>query len=691
VPEQLDGRPINWPGEAAKFIEIIQAGHRYAVVWPSTNPDAAGAPYEWRAEGSWSQSGPPGVVPRPEYLAELPEAWVRGLALPYATAEKSHLATSDLAAWWDALRADAGTCPLIHSVCIKAVHDLTDVNGARHETARDALAAVVRAGGEGHKGAPDAVAMIGAAFRKAIGEARWASGEWQRLITGAVKLAAKANSVPRTICEHDIPPATGIVAPLGFTAPGAAAGNVGAPPSTAIVAPGSLTLPDEFWAARPALTRIRRVAHERATSGDVALYSVLTRLAAMTSHTVRADTGVGTPASLNLFAAIIAPTGVGKTQGLGVGASLRIGGVPPAEFPLGSGEGIAEAYMGEVMEETGDMAKDGSAKKARVRKQVRHNVLLHTDEGQGLNKLIERTGSTVGETLRSAWNGETIGQKNGRSETTRVVEKGSYALGLTIGYQDHTALPLLADVDAGTPQRFMWVWAVDPSIPDDPPDNPFPPGVPIDVVPTELQHAMADAGVTLTFPPAILAAIRRERVSRGQGRLIVDPFHSQRPLMLVKLSGLLARLDGRKEVNEEDCALAGTLWETSDAVRRHVQALGEARRGKAEAVDIDRHRRREAAAELGRLDVRGLAEDARTVRFAERVAVKLHGHGRMTARDFSRMLSAPQRDIRDDIVAAMVARGWCVTDAAGTFYEPGSSIPASAMSAVSAVGSADSV
>jgi hypothetical protein len=103
VPLELDGHPINWPGEAGKFIEIIQPGHRYAVVWPSTNPEAAGREYHWRIAGV-EVPLKLGRVPEPNELAQLPEPWVRGLALPYARVDKVTLGSEPLAAWWEAIR-----------------------------------------------------------------------------------------------------------------------------------------------------------------------------------------------------------------------------------------------------------------------------------------------------------------------------------------------------------------------------------------------------------------------------------------------------------------------------------------------------------------------------------------------------------------------------------------------------------
>jgi putative DNA primase/helicase len=203
VPTHLDGREVNWPGEAGKFIEIIQTGHRYAVVWPSTNPDADGAPYEWRWNGTPLYRADDDGVFGPDELPWLPEAWVRGLMLAYDRAEKGDLGNDALSAWWQRLRVDGPMCTPIHSVLTKAVDELANVSGARHETARDALAAIVRFGAEGHNGTRDAVQRLAVAFEQAVGTERVAGGEWGRLLVGAAQLAAAAEPAPRQHCEHD--------------------------------------------------------------------------------------------------------------------------------------------------------------------------------------------------------------------------------------------------------------------------------------------------------------------------------------------------------------------------------------------------------------------------------------------------------------------------------------------------------
>jgi hypothetical protein len=64
-----------------------------------------------------------------------------------------------------------------------------------------------------------------------------------------------------------------------------------------------------------------------------------------------------------------------------------------------------------------------------------------------------------------AWYGGTLGSQNAEANRNRFVPEGSYPFGLFIGFQPETALPLLRDVAAGTPQRFVYNSTVDPTKP----------------------------------------------------------------------------------------------------------------------------------------------------------------------------------------------------------------------------------
>lgn len=673
VPEQLDGRPINWPGEAGTHIEIIQTGHRYAVVGPSTNPEADGARYEWRYSDGGLVTRPSVELPKPDDLPMLPEAWVRGLALAYDRTEKVDLNQGAMSAWWRALRAGPA-CRPVEQVLGKALADLRDVDGSRHESTRDAAAALARFGGEGHRGVIDALQQLATGFEQAVGVERVKNGEFDRLLAGAVKLAARDNPTPRAHCEHDALQAVAVDPELAaaFIAPGAAEASAVVPTP----APGALTLPEGFWAARESLAKVRQAAHSRVRSGDVVLHGMLVRLAAMAPHTLRADTGIGTPASLNLFSAIVGPSGGGKSSGLSVSRELVKADHPPEEFPLGSGEGIAESYMGEALMPTGEMdAKTGDEKRVKTRTQVRHNVLFHSDEGASLTKLIERSGSTVGETLRSAWSGEGIGQKNGRAETTRTVPARSYAAGLVIGFQPTTALPMLADVDAGTPQRFLWCWAIDPTIPareqrvpwPGEMTSPFPADVPTDLPPpgTIVSAPAPRGGDPITFAATILDELYETEHAKNTGTLphdhpLRDPFRSQHPVLRVKLAALLALLEGRRRVDDSDWQLAQVVIDTSDRVREHLQALARAAAGKARADALSAEAETEAHRAHARASVAASLDQTAERRVAMRVAAWVHDGGPMTLGALRKRATSADRKHVDAAVQLAYELAWLV-------------------------------
>jgi hypothetical protein len=583
-------------------------------------------------------------------------------------------------------------CPVVQGVLDRALADLRTTDGSRHETARDSVRALVALGGEGHRGVKSAVEQVSRVFAEAVGPERIANGEWHRLLVGAIKLAAAKNPAPRQSCPDDRP--TSVPAeliPEGFSSP---APTTVTPviPATADVPAGTLTLPDEFWSARETLSRIRQAAHSKVRSADVVFYGALVRIAAMAPHTLRADTGVGTAASLNLFAAIVGPSGGGKSSGLSVGRELVKETRPIEEFPLGSGEGIAEAYMGEAMEATGDMAKDGSAKLVKVRKMVRHNVLFHSDEGSTLVKLLERAGSTIGETLRSAWSGETIGQKNGRVETTRTVPARSYAAGLVIGWQPSTILPLLDDHEAGTPQRFLFCWAVDHSIPPRaarvlwPGEmlSPFPDSVPTDLPPPGSIIIAAPApsmmGESIVFAEAITDELYDTEHAKNTGSLpeghpLRDPFRSQHPVLKVKVAALLALLEGRRNVTLEDWRLAQIVIDTSDRVRQYLQAVaaGKARAAR-EAAEASEHAlewRREQA----RHSVRESLESSSEQRLATRVAVWVHEGGPATLGALRKRAASRDRPLVEAAVEHARLAGWIEIDIEARMVTAGGSRP----------------
>ncbi|MFF9324014.1 hypothetical protein ACF1AY_04775 [Streptomyces sp. NPDC014776] len=434
---------------------------------------------------------------------------------------------------------------------------------------------------------------------------------------------------------------------------------------TADAVPG--LIPEEFYAARPELAHIRQAGHSRNRSGDVALVSVLTRLSALVSHRIRADTGVAGYASLNLFAGIVGPSGIGKSTGVEV-ADRLMPAPPELDFrdglPLGSGEGLAEVFMGVVEEETGEVRRKGGTETpvtVSVRKQVRHNAFFYVDEGATITRLMkERSGSTLGETLRSAAVGQTLGQTNASKDTSRYIPSGSYSLGLLVGFQPETAAPLFEEVAEGTPQRFLWVQVVDPSVPDVQPPWPgelhawreaavVPPG------------SGGDRFVLVTFDEQIRAELRAADLAKVRGEVTAEemnPLDSHAPLMRVKLASLLAILAGRRHVNLEDWALAQMLWRSSCATRDAILAYSQEQRR------LEREERTKARIEEEvRVDhAKQLAEAARADRAVERLAMRLamatREHGPQTRKAMRARTAGRDKRYLTDAFAYAVLREW---------------------------------
>lgn len=399
----------------------------------------------------------------------------------------------------------------------------------------------------------------------------------------------------------------------------------------AILTPSALHLPEAFWSARPSLAHIRRAAHARCCSADVVLHATLARLAAMVSPEAVLDVGAG-PASLNLIVAPVGPSGTGKTQGVGLVREL----IPAPPYldgdafrdglPLGSGEGVAEAYMGTVAEKKPELHDDGGTKldkdgnvktrTVKVRKKVRDNAFFVADEGEALLRTGERSGATIMQILRSAWSGALLGQANAREETTRIIPAGSYSFGLVVGFQTATALPVIQDVN-GLAQRVLWCSATDPTLSDELVEHPGPLFVDLS------WHPMSVGGTPWTgaidFPPAVKAELRRRRVARNNGTLTVDELDTHADLARAKVAALLALLDNRRAVDETDWWLAGVIWETSSRVRDRLIELGKEQAAQAAEARERAHVRLATRTQVA-LDEQA---DVRTATVVQRLAVTL--------------------------------------------------------------------
>jgi hypothetical protein len=422
-------------------------------------------------------------------------------------------------------------------------------------------------------------------------------------------------------------------------------GNAGAP-----------TLPDSFWEARTSLRVIRQAAHSRARSADAVLGAVLTRVSAGVPHQLRIPPIVGTAAPLNLFVNVMGPPGSGKSSAYGVAVELlplvhpvdEPGKIAVADqLPIGSGEGLVEALFEFVWE------KDETTGKARqVKHQTYYNASFYVDEGSALTALGNRAGSTTLSTLRTIFSGGVLGQANASMERKRIVPAGRYTMGVVVALQDELAGALLEGEAAGTPQRFVWLSAIDPSIPDVLPEFPSR-GLPLNLDHT--YRARGERPHDMAFAVSIKEEVRSAALARSRGEVVVESLQAHADLIRLKLAALLAILDGRLEVNDQDWQLATVVKATSDGVLVHVQEQVSRAEARKESQTSQRLARRQ-------VDAVSAVDQHRTVECAKRIREKVKAQPGASVADVRRDLRR-WRDDFDDGFAHAIAEKWVVEKA----------------------------
>ena len=320
-----------------------------------------------------------------------------------------------------------------------------------------------------------------------------------------------------------------------------------------------LNLPEEFWAAQPFLEAVRDAADAGLASRDAVLGSALARVSAMTPPAVKLPPIVGGQATLDYISCVVAASSGGKTISNGVAARMmpiRNDHVVLSDQSPGSGEGLIQAFLDQEVNEKGKKAGPFSYKFSEVRA-----IHLTADEGTGLHEQAGRAGTTIMQTLCSAWSGAQMGQWNASTETKRIVPAGKRRVAATINIQTKSANRLLDWSAIGLPQRVLFCWAHG-DLPAE--DREFPG----EFIPTPMP--MQDVPTELVVAEAIRATLRAERRAVARGEVVLDELDGHRRLLQLKTAALLAIADGRREVTEVDWDLAEQIVATSCRVRAHI-------------------------------------------------------------------------------------------------------------------------
>lgn len=374
----------------------------------------------------------------------------------------------------------------------------------------------------------------------------------------------------------------------------------------------------DFWEQRDSLRHIRDFARGRRVCPWSTLGVVLVRAACHIPPHVHLPPLVGGRTSLNLFCALVGPSGVGKggSESAGRDAINFIGttitNLP--ELPLGSGEGIARTF-------TADSDT--------------HTALFTASEIDSLAALFTRQGSTLEGELRKVWTGETLGFTNAQKATRTFVERLSYRAGVIVGVQPLRAETLLAGADGGTPQRFIWMRVLDPQRPTERPKTPEPISV---EVPSWTPGDLSVPDVAVRAIDDHQAAIHREDPA-------VDPLAGHALLCRLKVAAALMLLEQRAELNDEDWRLAGNVMAVSDHTRASVQ---QATRERKRTVN-----RARALADAEREET---LSEHRLKRASDTILRKIEARGQQTKNQLRMAMKADIRDYLDPALSDLLER-----------------------------------
>lgn len=392
---------------------------------------------------------------------------------------------------------------------------------------------------------------------------------------------------------------------------------------------------ETFWTARPELEHIRAFARARRAGPWAVLGAVMARAVAAREPNVKLPPIVGRAVSLNLFVALVGPSGGGKGAAEGAAAEavafVDSSGVTitTTELPVGSGEGLARTFLSTA---PGDDADDKPLTRA----------LFSAPEVDTLAAIGSRQGSTIMGELRKVYMGESIGFANSQKATRTPVPAHGYRACLLVGVQPLKAGPLLADADGGTPQRFVWLPVGDPDAPDERPAAP-------ESLTVKVTGYRDDTSVEMPVPQVARQAIDGHRLSVLRGDA-ADPLDGHAMLTRLKVAAALAILAGRVEVSEEDWKLAAVVIRVSDRTRAGVVQAATDR-----ARETARARAEARATEAGIIEDR--AEDRERGRVRRSVLGYLERRGKGTRKELRANLHAPLRSRLDAELAELESEG----------------------------------
>ena len=555
-------------------IELVQRFHRYAVVAPSIHP-TVGTPYRTVDEQSGELLD---MLPDTSDIPELPWPWLDGLSTTRTKSNGTHAAAVDFPELERFLSEHtSNTRP---AALLGVTSKLERRTKGRHDTLVDVACWAFREAAAGWYSSDMAAGTLWRWWTEVMDDERRRDGaEFVHALCYAV---AQAEADPERIAElrndtSNVPGDIGTDTPL-------------------------VVLPADLWEAAPVLSKIRDAAFSRLRSPDAVLGGVMARRALLIPPQYQIPPIAGAPGSLNIVIGYVSSAGGGKSSTYAIARSL----VPvhlrnaKTDRPVGSGEGIAEAFY-DVVDAEGANGKAVKERRCGPTSGGTHTVGMFVDEGESIAALAARNGSTTGSALRKAWSGSGLGESNASQETHRNVPAHSYRFSMLACFQYTNAATILADSDTGTAQRFLWVGTKHPGIV--PVDGSADTLAPLDLAPLP-QIGERTEPVWVWYPELVRQEIRRAEAEEMSGRVTANPLDTHRRMMRLKVAAILATIIAPDVhppiVDELTWELAGTILDTSDAHRATIESFQrdtDAESGRLAAAKAGSRRQAELEAE----------------------------------------------------------------------------------------------
>lgn len=404
----------------------------------------------------------------------------------------------------------------------------------------------------------------------------------------------------------------------------------------------------------PLFAHIRQAAHSKMLDEMAPLLNVLGLRASQIPVHRMIPAVVGTRRPLNLVLGTVGASGSGKSSSHELAMELL--GMTDDDLirSLGSGQGIAEQYMGEV----DDPERPG--KKVRKAIHGRSRFFLEDEIDAISSKGDNASDAALGE-IRKAYTGSHLGQSNATAERNRNVPGGSYRFVLMTNIQPERSGGLFTDrqIQAGTPQRFAllpattttgdeWGARLDEGLPEWP--------GPLDVAPP------SDFAEDFEFPPDIEHEIRRVFARRNS---MAGKLQSHRQLTKMKLAAVMADLHGEVLISRQWWDLAEVIMKISDdqvEICRSALAAEAAKANKAVGTAIA-HQQFETARTREELEDTELENVRKAV-------LQLLETGSATRTELRKPLSTAQRRRLPEALAALIEDGEVATETVQTTGRP---------------------